>query len=140
LGVIQGLVIAIGLFIFGVPNALLLSLLAVVAGILPIVGPMLVWIPVVAYLFLQANTLAAVGILIFGIIGSNIDNILRPFLVSKMAKIHSGVVLVGMIGGLFLFGILGLILGPLILSYLLIILEVYIERNNSSDSKASNKK
>ncbi|MFH1326555.1 MAG: AI-2E family transporter [archaeon] len=125
IGVLQGVIISIAFFIFGVPNALILSILAVVVGVIPIIGPMFVWIPVSIFLFLSGDTVAAIGILVFGLISSNIDNFLRPIFISKLTKLHSVVVLIGMIGGLFLFGVLGLILGPLILAYLLIILEVF---------------
>ena len=53
------------------------------------------------------------------------DNILRPIFVSRYTEMHSAVVLIGMIGGLFVFGVMGIILGPLVLSYLLIIFDLY---------------
>jgi len=130
IGIIQGVIIALAFFIFGVPNALVLSILAVVVGVIPIIGPMFVWIPVAIFLFIAGDTVAAVGVLIFGLISSNVDNILRPIFISKLTKLHSAVVLIGMIGGLFLFGVLGLILGPLILAYLLIILEVFRDKRS----------
>lgn len=125
IGIAQGIIIGIGFFIFGVPNALLLTLLATLAGIFPIIGTMIVWLPVLIYLLIAGNTFSAIGILVFGVFSSNIDNFLRPIIVSKRAKLHPAVILIGMIGGLFLLGILGLILGPLILAYLLILLEIY---------------
>jgi predicted PurR-regulated permease PerM len=125
IGFVQGIIAGIGFFIFGVPNALFLTLLASLAGILPIIGTALVWIPVTIYLFVAGNTLAAVGVLIFGIISSTVDNFLRPIIVSKRTQIPSSLVLIGMVGGLFSFGILGFILGPLIVAYLLVILELY---------------
>jgi predicted PurR-regulated permease PerM len=128
IGFIQGIIVGIGLLIFRVPNALILGLIAIFASILPILGPFLVWVPVVIYLLVGGNNVSAWGVGIFGIISSTVDNILRPFIVSKKTQLHSGIVLIGMIGGLFFFGILGLILGPLILAYLFIILELY--RNN----------
>lgn len=127
-GLLQGLIIGIGFFIFRVPNALFLTLLASLAGVFPIIGTMIIWLPVLIYLLIAGNTLAAVGVLIFGIVSSHIDNFLRPIIVSKRTQMHSSLVLIGMIGGLFLFGVLGLILGPLILAYLLIILEIYRHR------------
>lgn len=136
-GIIQGLIMAIGFFLFGIPNALLLSVLAVVAGIIPIIGPMLIWVPVFIYLLIQGNTFAAIGILIIGLLASNIDSVLRSIFISKRTKLHSAIILIGMIGGLFLFGILGLILGPLILAYLLIILEVYRNRYSKENIYAS---
>lgn len=131
-GLLQGIIMAIGFFLFGVPNALLLSVLVTLMGILPIVGPMIVWLPVLFYMLISGNSLAAIGILVFGLIASNVDNPLKSLLISKMTKVHSAVILVGMIGGLFMFGLLGLIIGPLILSYLLIIFEVF--RGNRSSS------
>ena len=125
IGIIQGLIAGAGFFIFKIPNALFLTFLGVIAGILPIVGTPVVWIPVAIYMFIAGNNTAAWGIIVFGIISSIVENILRPLFVSRMTKMHSAVVLVSMIGGVFFFGILGFILGPLIIAYLLIILELY---------------
>jgi predicted PurR-regulated permease PerM len=94
-------------------------------GILPILGTPLVWVPVAIYMFIAGNNVAGWGVVVFGIISSTIDNILRPIFVSKMTKVHSGIVLISMVGGIFLFGILGIVIGPLIVAYLLIILELY---------------
>lgn len=130
-GIAQGLIAGVGLFIFKVPNALVLTLLATFFGIFPVLGAWLVWVPADIYLFLIGKTGAAFGLLIYGlVIVSWIDNVLRVYIVSKKTKISSGVILVSMIGGLLVFGILGLILGPLIISYLLLFLEFY--RNKKS--------
>ena len=125
IGLIQGIVMGIGLFLLRIPNALLLTALSLLAGIFPIIGTGIVWIPLAIYLLFAGNTLSAVGIILFGIISSSLDNFIRPIIVSKRTKLNSSVILIGMIGGLFLFGVLGLILGPLILAYLLILLELY---------------
>jgi len=128
IGTAEGIVMGLGFFLFSVPNSLILTLLTILAGILPIVGPMLIWFPIMIVLLIDGNNFAAIGVLLFGIVASNIDHILRPLFVSRYTQIHSAVILIGMIGGLFLFGILGLILGPLILEYLIIVLELYRER------------
>lgn len=126
IGLIQGITLGIGLFIFRIPNALFLSLLAIFAGILPIIGPFIVWVPLLISLLLTgAPIITIVGVLAFGIISSNVDNFLRPIIVSKKTKINSAILFISMIGGLFFFGILGLILGPLIISYLIILFEIY---------------
>ena len=125
IGLIQGAVAGIGLFIFKVPNALLLTVIMCLAGILPIIGTAIVWIPIALFLFIEGNLVAVVGVIIFGVISSVVDNFLRPIIVSKRSKIHPAVLLIGMIGGLYTFGVLGFILGPLILGYLLILLEIY---------------
>jgi len=125
IGILQGFIAGIGFFIFGVPNALFLTLVAMFMGILPILGTPVVWAPVAIFMFLGGNNFGAWGVIVFGMISSTIDNILRPIFVAKMTKIHSGIVLVSMIGGLLFFGILGFVLGPLIVAYLLIVLELY---------------
>jgi len=138
IGVVQGLIVGIGFFLFGISNALFLTFLAALAGIFPIIGTTIIWLPIIIYLFVAGNTFSAVGIGIFGLTSSLIDNILRPAFVSKKTKMHPLLILVGMIGGLFLFGILGFILGPLILAYVLIIVEIYRFKKDSNN--CANKK
>ena len=133
IGVIQGVLTGIILFIFRIPNALVLTILAMFLGVLPIIGPSLIWIPLVFYLFAVGRVVPAFVMLIFGFfVISGIDNLLRPLIVGKKTKINSGVILVSMIGGLLVFGVLGLIIGPLIISYLLLVLEPYRKGNNQS--------
>jgi len=125
-GILQGIIAGIGYFIFGVPNTLLLTLLTIIIGIIPLIGPWLIWIPVDIYLFTTGRNVAGTGLLIYGLILINwVDVFIRPLIVSKKTKINTAVVIIGMIGGLFAFGILGLILGPLVLAYLLLVIEVY---------------
>ncbi|GBE20060.1 MAG TPA: AI-2E family transporter [Candidatus Pacearchaeota archaeon] len=130
IGMIQGVVAGIGFFIFRVPNALFLTLMASLAGIFPIIGTTIIWIPTVIYLFVAGNTFQAVGVLLFGLVSSSVDNLIRPIIVSRRTRMHSSLILIGMIGGLFMFGILGFILGPLILAYLLILLELYRKKKS----------
>lgn len=125
-GVVQGLASGIGFLIFGVPRALLLTFFAILAAVLPILGPWIVWIPAAIYLFSIGNTGVAIGFTIYSlIVVSTIDNFLRPYLVARKAKSSSVVVLIGMIGGLLVFGLLGILLGPLILEYIILFLEAY---------------
>lgn len=125
IGIIQGILAGIGFFIFGVPNPIFYTSLAILAGVLPIIGPAIVWAPIAFYLLVVGNSSAALGVLFFGILSSTIDNILRPLIVSKRTTVPSSIVIIGMAGGILVFGVLGLIIGPLILAYLLIVLELY---------------
>lgn len=125
IGIIQGLIAGLGFFIFGVPNALFLTLLAALFGILPILGTPIVWAPVAIYMFIAGSNTGGWGVVVFGVISSTIDNILRPWFIAKRTSISSAIILISMIGGLFFFGILGFVIGPLIIAYLLIILELY---------------
>lgn len=125
IGLIQGLIVGIGLLVLGIPNALFLTVLACLAGIFPIIGTTIVWLPVAIYVFVAGDTFSAAGLTIFGLMSNVVDNFLRPVIVSKRARMHPALVLISMIGGLFLFGILGFILGPLILAYFFIIIDIY---------------
>lgn len=131
-GFVQGLIVGASLFIFGVPNALLLTVLAVVAGIIPFIGPALIWLPVTIYLFIAQNPVQAVGVVLFGVVASSLENLLRPLIVSRRTSMPSSLIFLGMIGGFFLFGVLGFLLGPLVIAYLIIFLEVYRSKKTSN--------
>lgn len=133
IGIIQGIIAGIGFFIFGIPNALFLTIIASIAGIFPIIGTTIVWIPVSIYLLVAGNSFEAIGVIVFGLLSSTVDNFLRPLIVSRRTKLEPSIIIVGMVGGWFFFGVLGLLLGPLILAYLLILLELY--RKESSINK-----
>lgn len=125
-GVLQGLALGLGLLIFGVPKALTLTILGVFASMLPMVGPWFVWIPVAISLFITGKMGIAIAFTLYcALFVSTIDNIIRPYIVSRKTGVSPVVVLVGMIGGIFVFNIIGLILGPLILSYLILFLKAY---------------
>jgi len=128
IGIFQGLLAGVGFFIFGLKNALFLTFLAALAGIFPIIGTALVWVPVAIFLLINGNLGAFIGVSIFGVLSSLMENTVKPAFVAKRTNVNSAVILLGMVGGLLFFGILGIILGPLILAYLLIVLEVYRDK------------
>ena len=117
LAVSQAVIAIIGYLIFGVENAVFWGLMTGVASIIPVVGTMVVWIPVCIYqmatgdmnngLFLALYCLILVG---------GIDNVLRFTILKKMADIHPIITVFGVILGLQLFGVMGLVFGPLLLS------------------------
>lgn len=129
IGILQGIILGVGLLIFQAPNAFVLFILAVIVGILPILGPSLVGVPTAIFLFIDGNPVSAWGILLFTLVSSLSDYLIRPILVSKRAKLPPALILVGMVGGFLMFGILGFILGPLIIAYLLIIVELFKPKN-----------
>lgn len=133
IGLAQGIVAGVGLIIFGVPKALFLTLLAVILSIIPMIGPGLVWIPIAIYFISTGSIFVGISFLVYNLVlTSTIDNILRPYIVARRSKLSPVVVLIGMIGGIFIFGVLGLILGPLILAYLITILKAYREKTLST--------
>lgn len=113
---IQGALATVLYAAFGVPRALLLGMLSVIAALIPMTGPMLVWVPVCAGLALTGHTGKAVGLaaLCAGVVGT-VDNVLRPWLSRRFnVGMPATIVLVAMLGGVVVFGGWGLFLGPLV--------------------------
>lgn len=128
IGIIQGLALGVCLLILGVPNVLVLSFLTMIICIIPVLGAFLVWLPVTIFLFISGDITSAIILVLYGgLFVSNIDNILRPYFLSKSSRLPISIGLAGTIGGLYFIGIAGLIIGPLILAYALIIIEFYRE-------------
>lgn len=126
LGILKGILTGIGLYIAGMPNVLILTIIATISSVLPIIGPWLIWIPAVVYLLMVGKVGGAIFLLLYcAILVSWIDNILLPYIVARRANVSSGIVLVGMIGGIIMFGVMGFVLGPLILAYLVVLLDAY---------------
>ncbi|MGC9309294.1 MAG: AI-2E family transporter [Candidatus Nanoarchaeia archaeon] len=126
IGILQGLALGVGLFILGVPKALILTVIAALVSIIPVLGSWLVYLPVGLFLIISGSLFSGIALLLYGtIFVSSIDNFLRPILLSKRSKIPLVIGVIGIIGGLYYFGIIGLVLGPLILAYVLIIVEFY---------------
>jgi len=132
IGLLQGTLAGIGFYLFGIPNALLLTVIAVMLSVIPVIGPAFVYVPLTVYLLATGNPLVAIGFLIYNILAvSFFDSILRSHWVSRKTKISQVIILIGMIGGLLVFGILGIILGPLILAYFLTFLQAYKDKTLS---------
>jgi predicted PurR-regulated permease PerM len=123
---VQGALTAIGLFLFSVPNPVLWGTVAAVAALVPGIGTALIIVPAVLYLYFSGEMLAAVGLLIWGVTAVGlVDNFLGPKLVEKGIRLHSFLVLLSILGGLSFFGPVGFLLGPLVLSLLFVLLEIY---------------
>lgn len=131
---IQGLLGGIGFLIFGLPSPLFWGLIMIFAALIPILGTWIVWLPASLFLFVngliqnsQSMVLRGIGLFLYGLlIVSTIDNLLRPKLVGERAKVHPIVILLGTLGGLFVFGPIGVIVGPLVLSLTVVIFELYV--------------
>lgn len=117
LAVSQAIIAIIGYLIFGVENAVFWGLMTGVASIIPVVGTMVVWIPVCIYQMAtgDVNNGLFLGLYCLVLVGG-IDNVLRFTILKKMADIHPIITVFGVILGLQLFGVMGLIFGPLLLS------------------------
>ena len=134
IAIAQGLVAALGYWIFGINDALLFGLTTCICAIIPVVGSGLIWVPLVVYLYTHGHTEDALGLLFYClIIVTNIDNFLRLFFLKAFADIHPLITLFGVITGLKLFGFVGLIFGPLLISYLLLLIRIYTNEFIISD-------
>ncbi|WP_137817215.1 AI-2E family transporter [Pseudomonas sp. 2FG] len=112
----QGVLALIGFWIAGIPGALVLGILTFVFSLIPM-GPPLVWIPATAWLVWQGDYGYAVFLGIWGMfIVSGVDNVLKPYLISRGGNLPLVVVLLGVFGGLLAFGFMGLFLGPTLLA------------------------
>jgi predicted PurR-regulated permease PerM len=126
--IIQGVAGLIGYLIFGVDGAILFGILTAVCSVIPMVGPTLVWGPLALYLVSQGQHGHALGIVLWGffLIGS-IDNIARFALQKKIGDIHPLITIFGVIIGINLFGFVGLIFGPLLVSMFILIVKIYVD-------------
>lgn len=123
---IQAVIATIGMTIFGVPGALIWGSLIIIAAQVPMLGVGVVMIPVVTYLFLTGETGSGVGLLIWSLTAVGlVDNLLQPVLIQGKTQMHALLILISILGGLQLFGPIGLILGPTVLAALLVILQLY---------------
>lgn len=128
IAIIQAMLAWFGLYIFGVPNAALWGVLAGVASFLPTVGTSIIMIPASIFLFFNAPLWQSLGLLgWYVILVSTIDNILSPYLISKKSEIPPLFILFAILGGVSFMGASGIIIGPLILSLLYTLVDIYRE-------------
>jgi predicted PurR-regulated permease PerM len=123
----QSILALIGFWIAGVPGAMLLGLLTFFLSILPM-GPPLVWIPAAVWLYFQGETGMAIFLAIWGLLLiSSIDNIVKPYLISRGGSLPLLLVFMGVLGGLLAFGFIGVFLGPVILAVAYALLTEWIK-------------
>jgi len=125
---IQGTLVGLGFALAGLPNALFWGVVTMVFAILPVVGSGLVWAPAALALYFDHRPGAAVGLAVWGaIVVGNVDYVIRPMVFRRWANIHPLVTLIGALAGVPYFGILGLLIGPLALSYFFELIRMYRE-------------
>lgn len=126
LALIQGLIAWVGYVFFGVPNAFLAAFLTGLCSIVPIVGTTVVWVPMAVYFAVMGLWGKAIGLLLFGTICiSQSDNLFRFILQKKLADTHPLITISGVVIGLPLFGFIGIIFGPLLVSLFLLFIDMF---------------
>ncbi len=134
LALIQGLIAWVGYVSFGVPNAFLSAFMTGLCSMVPIVGTMVIWIPIGIYFAVIGLWGKAIGIILFGAIFiSQSDNLIRFILQKKLANTHPLITISGVVIGLPLFGFMGIIFGPLLVSLFLLFLDMFRKEYLSED-------
>lgn len=131
----QGIVALIGYLIFGAPSPILLFALTAVTSMIPIVGGALVFVPVCIYMVAEGDTTGGIGLLLYCVIIVGLtDNVLRFTLLKKLEDIHPLNTVFGIIMGMNLFGFMGLIFGPILVSMTIMLLQVYHDEFSGDDT------
>lgn len=123
---IQGALGGLGFLVFGIGAPLVWGAAMALTSLVPVVGTALIWGPVVVFYLLTGSILKGLLMLaVFGIAVGSVDNILKPILIQRGMEIHTLWVFVSVIGGLSVFGFLGMVLGPFLFTVLVVLLEIY---------------
>jgi predicted PurR-regulated permease PerM len=125
--ILQGLAGGIGLAVVGIP-AFFWGAMMALSSLIPVLGTGLVWVPAVGYLFLAGQWKMAVMLALWcGIVVVGIDTILRPIFMREASRVSTFYIFLAILGGIYTFGMLGVFYGPLILSLVMVMLQIYIE-------------
>jgi len=124
--IIQGTLVSVGFAIFGIERAILFGSLASVGALIPGIGTTIITVPAVIYLFFAGQTTNAIGLLIWSmVVVGLVDNLIGPYLISRGNKLHPFIVLISVLGGISLIGPIGFIIGPVIVTLFMVLLEIY---------------
>jgi predicted PurR-regulated permease PerM len=122
----QGTLGGVGFLLFGLPQPAFWGTVMIPASVIPVVGSAIIWGPAAIFLLFTGRAMAGIGLILWGgVVVSVIDNVLKPILVKGSSTTPSIFILFSILGGLTYFGMIGFILGPLILSFLLSLLRIY---------------
>ena len=134
IALIQGTLGGLAFWFLGLPSALLWAVAMTLLSMIPMAGSFIVWIPGAIYLAAQGHWGRAIFLVLWGalVIGS-VDNFLRPKLVGERTKLHELFIFFSVLGGLQVFGILGIVLGPVVLAITLALLDVYRQAGRSTE-------
>jgi predicted PurR-regulated permease PerM len=123
---IQGAAATLGYYLFGIEEYALFGFLTGVFAFFPIVGTLVIWVPLVIYLYSIGENGHALGLLIYSaIVTGNVDYLARITIMRRIGDIHPVITVLGIIVGLGLFGFIGFIFGPLLISYIIILIRIY---------------
>jgi predicted PurR-regulated permease PerM len=134
IAVVQGALLANGFWLFGIPDPIFWGVIGAFISFLPVVGAPTLCIPASVILFANNETLKGILLLAYGLLFiGNVDNVLRMIINKRVANTHPLISVIGVFIGLPLFGITGLVFGPLLLSYFLLLIEIYETNRMAAD-------
>jgi len=125
--VIQGIMLGTTFALVGLSNAVFWGVVTIVFGILPVVGAGLVWVPAAISLWVSGRAVGAIVLVLVGLLAGQLHALINPWVFKRYSQIHPMVTLVGAIAGVSYFGLLGLLIGPLVLSYFFELIRMYRE-------------
>ncbi len=136
IAIIQGIVGVIGYVIFGVPDPLFWFVLTVFGSMLPVIGAAAAYIPLSILLLAQGPTWKGIAVLAYGLLIIGVtDNIFRFYLQKKLGNVHPLITVFGVILGISLFGFIGLIFGPILISLFVLLVRIYVNEFGSKQTK-----
>jgi predicted PurR-regulated permease PerM len=125
IAVVEGVLGGIGFAVVGLSSPVLWGFAMAVASFMPIIGPFAIWVPAAVYLMVTGELARGIGLAVYGFVIIGLaDNVLRPIVVGKRTQMHFLVLFFSLLGGIKLFGLLGLILGPLIIAIFISMLQI----------------
>jgi len=125
----QGILAGSAFFVLGLPAPVLIGFLTFISSLIPVIGASGVWVPFTIYLFAQQAWLKGIALLLIGVfIISLVDNILKPLLIGERMKIPPFLLFLGILGGLNIYGMMGMFLGPLLITLFFTLVHIYKER------------
>ncbi len=126
ISVIEGIAVGIGFWVFGLPDPALWGLTSIIVALVPVVGIALIVVPAALLMIFEGNIIAMAGFVLWILfVVALMENVLRPRFIARSTKVHPLLVLFSVLGGISFFGAMGFILGPLVLSFFLALLEIY---------------
>jgi len=126
IGILQGGLAGLAFWAVGIPSAVFWGTIMAVLSIIPGIGTALVWVPAVIILAAAGDFLKAIGLALFCALAvGSIDNLLRPILVGKDTQMHELMIFFGTLGGIFMFGLMGMIIGPIVAALFVTVWEIY---------------
>ena len=130
---VQAVLLGIAFVFVGIQNVVFWTVVTFVAALLPLVGASIIWLPAAIYFLIIGRPVAAVGLVVFGaVVISTVDNILRPMVMRRGAQLSPVLTILGIFGGLALFGFVGLFVGPIILGVTKLLVEMFVREYPAS--------